>query len=69
MDLTEHFGVESIQIDEMMVGVAKNTQPGSVIELAAFPLEGWGQEVTYHERLKPAYYALQKIWTKEVDAQ
>ena len=25
-------------------------------------LDGWGNRVTYHERLKPSYYMLQSIW-------
>ena len=30
--------------------------------MAGFPLEGWGQSVTYHERLKRSYYILQDYW-------
>ena len=29
----------------------------------AFPLEGWGKKVTYHERLKESYYMLKDYWT------
>ena len=25
-------------------------------------LKGWGNTVSYHERLKPSYYILQKLW-------
>ena len=32
--------------------------------MKAFALSGWGVNVTYHERLKEAYYALQKLWSK-----
>ena len=35
--------------------------------MKAVELEGWGEKVTYHERLKKSYYALQELWTKETD--
>lgn len=66
-DYYEHYGVESIKINDMYVGTAVNPSKDSVISTAVFPLKGWGQKVTYHERLKPAYYALKEIWTKEGD--
>ena len=25
-------------------------------------LKGWGNTVSYHERLKPSYYIMQKLW-------
>lgn len=55
------YGVEDMPIEEMYVGVAGDgvEQP---IAMAAFALEGWGDEVHYHERLKPAYAALQAHW-------
>lgn len=33
------------------------------IHLAPLELEGWGNRVTCHERLKASYYLLQELWT------
>lgn len=63
-DYYEHFGVEYIKIGEMFVGVAINPAPGDRINMALFPLKAWGQKVSYHERLKPAYYAMQQVWAQ-----
>lgn len=60
-DYYEHYGVEYIHIDEMYVGVSEETDER--IPMAAFPLEGWGKDVTYHERLKASYYMLQDYWS------
>ena len=32
--------------------------------MASLELEGWGKDVTYHERLKRSYYILQEYWTE-----
>ena len=32
------------------------------IELAPFALEPWGEDITYHERLKRSYYMLKDYW-------
>ncbi len=59
----ENFGVEYIQIDSMYVGVASyETLDGERIPLGELPLKGWGNKVTYHERLKSSYYILQEYW-------
>lgn len=57
-----HYGVEYIRIDELYTGL---TQGGGSrrTELSAVPLKGWGNHVTYHERLKASYYMLQEYWT------
>ena len=57
-----HYGVEYIQIDEMYVGISDGDSKEHRIPLDAFPLEGWGTEVTYHERLKESYYILKDYW-------
>lgn len=62
-DYYEHYGVEYINIEEMYVGGAVSADDKERIRLAAFPLEGWGKDVTYHERLKEAYYILQEYWS------
>lgn len=58
-DYYECYGVESVSIDRMYVGVGDG---GETIELFEEPLEGWGTSVTYHERLKESYYVLQELW-------
>ena len=61
-DYYEHYGVEFISIDEMYVGVALEGASQGRIRMASFPLEGWGKEVTSHERLKQSYYMLKEYW-------
>ena len=31
-------------------------------ELSLLTLTGWGNRVTYHERLKASYYMMQELW-------
>ena len=61
-DYYENYGVEYIHIDEMYVGMATGDDTEYRIPMAAFPLEGWGKTVTYHERLKESYYIFQEYW-------
>lgn len=61
-DYYEHYGVENLHIDEMYVGLSWGEGTEDRIPMAAFPLEGWGKTVTYHERLKRSYYILQEYW-------
>lgn len=57
-----NYGVEYITIKEMFVGLSCGKENGR-ISLYSFPLEGWGNKVTSHERLKTSYYCLQDIWS------
>ncbi len=59
-----NYGIEFINIDSMNIGIMSDNS--SRCHLSPFALEGWGNEVTYHERLKKSYYILQGIWNKEV---
>lgn len=68
-DYYVHYGVESMHIEQMYVGAAVNPAMDYVIPSTIMELEPWGQQVTYHERLKPAYYALQELWTQEEEEQ
>lgn len=61
-DYYEHYGVEYIQIDEMYVGLTDEDSAHARIPMESFPLEGWGKEQTYHERLKNSYYILKDYW-------
>ena len=62
-DYYENYGVEYIQIDEMYVGLGYEGGEGR-IRMSPFTLEGWGNKVTYHERLKESYYILQAYWAE-----
>ena len=57
-----NYGIEYMAIDEMFVGLSCAEEKGR-ITLNRFPLKGWGNKVTYHERLKSSYYCLQGIWS------
>ena len=62
-DYYECYGIENYHIDEMYVGVTDGQQKGWRTPMDAFALEGWGKDVTYHERLKRSYYMLKDYWT------
>ena len=63
-DYYENYGVEYIQIDKMWVGLSWDGGKDCRIPMASFALEGWGKNVTYHERLKESYYILQEYWAE-----
>ncbi len=58
-DYYENYGVEYISIDELYAGIVT---AGGECEMSPLALEGWGDNVTYHERLKESYYILQSHW-------
>ncbi|MDO4499867.1 MAG: hypothetical protein Q4B60_01190 [Erysipelotrichaceae bacterium] len=60
-DYFKHYGVESIKIKDIYVGLAKD---GETIAMAPYTLKSWGNKPTYHERLKASYYILKEEWTK-----
>lgn len=57
-----NYGVAYQIIDAMYVGIGTEAASGR-IRLSPLPLEGWGNQVTSHERLKSSYYILQELWT------
>lgn len=59
-----NYGVDYINIDKMYAGVGDESQNGR-ISLGTAALKGWGNNVTYHERLKSSYYVMQELWTEE----
>lgn len=60
-DYYENYGVDDITIDTMCLGLTDGAaQERTPLYPAA--LKGWGNTVSYHERLKPSYYILQKLW-------
>ncbi len=54
-----HYGIEYINIDTMYAGVSTGDKR---IKLSPIKLKGWGNKVTYHERLKSSYYIMQDLW-------
>lgn len=58
-----NYGIEYISIDKMYAGVGEGDER---IGLDKIKLRGWGNKVTYHERLKSSYYILKDLW-KEGD--
>lgn len=63
-DYYEKYGVEEMQIDRMYVGIGTEENKEQRIKMEAFKLQGWGQNVTYHERLKKSYYIIKEAWNK-----
>ena len=55
----ENYGIEYIGIDKMYAGIGMGNKR---IELGGIKLKGWGNKVTYHERLKSSYYIMQDLW-------
>ncbi len=55
-----NYGIKFINIDKMNVGIM--TEGSVSCSLEEFELKGWGNKVTYHERLKSSYYMMQSIW-------
>lgn len=60
-----NYGIEYINVDELYAGVGIGTER---IELREVKLKGWGNKVSYHERLKSSYYIMQNLW-KEGDTK
>lgn len=58
-----NYGIEYIKINELYAGVASRDQ-NERLSLSPASLKGWGNKVTYHERLKSSYYILQQLWSK-----
>lgn len=62
-DYYENYGIEGLPIDQFYTGIGELGSASEVIPMQAVPLKGWGKNITYHERLKEGYYALQQLWT------
>lgn len=58
-----NYGVEFMMIDKLYVGIADDKSEGRV-SMKPLELEGWGNKVQYHERLKSSYYMLKDYWTE-----
>ena len=56
-----NYGIEYISIDSMYAGIGTGKER---IALDEIKLKGWGNKVTYHERLKSSYYIMQELWNE-----
>lgn len=54
-----NYGIEYIKVNKIYLGVGEGEKR---IELSPLKLKGWGNKVTYHERLKSSYYIMQDLW-------
>lgn len=61
-DYYENYGIDYTNVNSMSVGVSDGSDTGR-IPTVTLPLKGWGNRVTYHERLKRSYYILREYWT------
>lgn len=61
-DYYENYGVEELPVKRLYAGIGSGSDKQARIPMQAFPLKGWGERVTYHERLKQSYYIMQKLW-------
>ncbi len=58
----DNYGVKYIYIKELFVGLTADSG-GERLRLEKFPLNGWKNNVTYHERLKDSYYKVRDMWS------
>ena len=58
-----NYGVAYQFINQLYAGIGTGTEAGR-IHLAPLALAGWGNQATYHERLKSSYSMLQDLWAK-----
>lgn len=54
-----NYGIEYIKIKKIYVGIGTGSER---IAMSEKKLSGWGNKVTYHERLKSSYYIMQDLW-------
>lgn len=54
-----NYGIKNITISEIYIGAGSKSER---IALKKLKLKGWGNKVTYHERLKQSYYIMQRLW-------
>ena len=56
-----NYGVAYITIDTLYLGLTDGTEAERTA-LHPAALQGWGNRVTWHERLKSSYYTMQALW-------
>ena len=61
-DYYVNYGIENLEIDRIYAGAVTEAEKDETVRMSFFRLEGWGKNVTYHERLKKSYYILRDYW-------
>ncbi len=57
-----NYGIDYIKINELYFALTDGNSGGR-IPFSSFKLKGWGNQISYHERLKSSYYMLQQLWS------
>lgn len=60
-DYYQNYGVEGIRISQLYLGLCETNQQKPA-PMEAVKLKGWGDKVSYHERLKRSYFILKESW-------
>lgn len=63
-DYYENYGVEQIHINKIYIGVGSEEDKNERIQMKEKEVNGWGNNITYHERLKKSYYMIKELWNK-----
>ena len=61
-DYFYRFGVEGLGISEIYIGVTAMESESDPVPMSPIPLQGWGDNVEFHERLKQSYFIIQELW-------
>ncbi len=61
-DYYECYGIENLKTDKLYAGIASSGDADFRIPTYPLNLKGWGQKVSYHERLKKSYYMVKDYW-------
>lgn len=62
-DYYKNFGIENMSVKSICIGAVSSLSKESIISMSEVKIKGWYENISYHERLREAYYAVQKIWT------
>ena len=57
----DNYGVEHLTIDTIYLGLTDGAEAGRTVLYPA-SIKGWGNKVSSHERLKPSYATMQRLW-------
>lgn len=63
-DYYQNYGVENIHVDKIYVGIGSLSKEldNNKIPMVETPIDGWGDRISYHERLKKSYFIIQQLW-------
>lgn len=62
-DYYKNFGIENMSVKSICIGAVSSLSKESIISMSEVKIKGWYENISYHERLREVYYAVQKIWT------